>query len=366
MFSAADHAYMSQALQLAEKGLYSTSPNPRVGCLIVRDDRVIGRGWHEKTGCAHAETRALDSVTTLTGSTDVRSATVYLTLEPCSHYGHTPPCVDALIRAGVARVVMAMQDPDPRVAGKGAALLRQAGIAAETGLMEDQAGTLNAGFVSRMVRKRPWVRTKIAASLDGKTALNNGVSQWITGEAARRDGHHFRACSCAILTSIGTVLADNPALDVRHVVTDRQPLRVIVDSKLRISPAARVLRGEGEVIFTASSNEEKIRALQDKGARPVVLPDGHGRVDLVQMMQSLAELRINEVLVEAGSGLNGALAQAGLIDEWLIYLAPHLMGDVAQGMLQFPELADMSGRTRLDIRDVRFVGQDIRIIARPA
>ena len=358
---------MSQALQLAEKGLYSTSPNPRVGCVIVRNDRVIGRGWHEKTGQAHAETNALDSVKNLTGSDDVRSATVYLTLEPCSHYGHTPPCVDALIRAGVARVVMAMQDPDPRVAGKGVALLKQAGIKAQTGLMEDQASALNTGFISRMVRKRPWVRTKIAASLDGRTALNNGVSQWITGEAARRDGHHYRACSCAILTGIGTVLADNPALDVRHVTTARQPLRIIVDTKLQISPAARVLRGEGELIFTTSQDEEKIRALQDRGARPVLLRDGKDeRVNLVKMMQMLAELQINEVLVEAGSRLNGALTQAGLIDEWLVYLAPHLIGDVAQGMLRLPELADMSGGAKLDFRDVRFVGQDIRIIARSA
>lgn len=357
---------MSQALQLAEKGLYTTSPNPRVGCLIVRHDRVIGRGWHEKTGWAHAETNALDSVKNLTGSDDVRSATVYLTLEPCSHYGHTPPCADALVRAGVARVVIAMQDPDPRVAGKGVALLKQAGVEVQTGLMEDQAGALNAGFVSRMVRKRPWVRTKIAASLDGRTALSNSVSQWITGEAARRDGHHYRACSCAILTGIGTVLADNPVLDVRHVTTTRQPLRIIVDAKLQISPAASVLRGEGELIFTASEDEEKIRVLQDRGARPIVLPDGNGRVNLVQMMRMLAELQINEVLVEAGSRLNGALAQAGLIDEWLFYMAPHLIGEAAQGMLRLPELAEMSGRMKLDFRDVRFVGQDIRIIARPA
>ena len=271
MFSSSDHAYMAQALRLAEQGLYTTSPNPRVGCVIVRDGQVIGSGWHERAGQPHAEINALNAAGT--AALSVQGATVYLTLEPCSHHGRTPPCVEALIKAGVARVVAAMQDPNPLVAGKGFALLQQAGIETQCGLMEAEANALNPGFVSRMTRKRPWVRMKIAASLDGKTALNNGASQWITGEAARRDGHRFRARSCAILTGIGTVLADDPQLGVRHVETTRQPLRVVVDSRLEIPINAKLLRGEGELIFTATDSE-KIKALRDRGARPSCHPRG--------------------------------------------------------------------------------------------
>ena len=352
---------MAQALRLAEQGLYTTSPNPRVGCVIVRDGQVIGSGWHERAGQPHAEINALNAA-----GTAVQGATVYLTLEPCSHHGRTPPCVEALIKAGVARVVAAMQDPNPLVAGKGFAWLQQAGIETQCGLMEAEANALNIGFVSRMTRKRPWVRMKIAASLDGKTALNNGASQWITGEAARRDGHRFRARSCAILTGIGTVLADDPQLGVRHVETTRQPLRVVVDSRLEIPINAKLLRGEGELIFTAVDSEEKIKALRDKGARPMVLPDtsAPGKVDLAKMMQQLADFEINEVLVEAGFRLNGALIKAGLVDELVIYLAPHLLGDVARGMLNLPELTDLADRQELKIQDLRMLGQDVRIIAR--
>ena len=335
------------------------SPNPRVGCVIVRDGNVVGSGWHERAGQAHAEINALNVAGAAT-----RGATVYLTLEPCSHHGRTPPCAEALIKAGVTRVVMAMQDPNPLVAGGGCALLQQAGIKVQTGLMEAEASALNIGFITRMTHKRPWVRMKIAASLDGKTALNNGTSHWITVEAARRDGHRWRARSCAVLTGIGTVLADDPQLTVRHVETARQPLRVVVDSRLEIPLDARILCGEGELIFTATASEGKIKVLSDAGAHTIVLPDENGKVDLVRMMQTLADHEINEVLVEAGARLNGALIQAGLVDELVIYLAPCLLGDAAQSMLNLPELTDLTGKRALKIEDLRMLGTDIRIIAR--
>lgn len=359
MFSSTDHARMSQALQLAEKGLYGATPNPRVGCVIVRDGKVVGSGWHERAGQPHAEINALN----IAGPA-ARGATAYVTLEPCSHHGRTPPCAEALIKAGIARLVTAMEDPNPLVAGDGHALLKQAGIEVQTGLMEAEAKTLNIGFVARMTRKRPWVRMKIAASLDGKTALNNGTSQWITSEAARRDGHRLRACSCAVLTGIGTVLADDPQLVVRHVETFRQPLRVVVDTRLDIPVDARLLRGEGELIFTATASEGKIIALRDIGAHSVVMADEKGNVDLVGMMQKLADFEINEVLVEAGCKLNGSLVNAGLVDELVIYLAPHLIGDAARGMLKLPELTDLAKKRALAIHDLRMVGPDIRLIAR--
>ena len=359
MFSSADHAYMALALQLAEKGLYSTSPNPRVGCVIVRDDHMVGSGWHERAGQPHAEINALN-----VAGTAAQGSTAYVTLEPCSHHGRTPPCTEALIKAGIARLVAAMQDPNPLVAGGGCALLKQAGIEVETGLMEAEAKALNIGFVTRLTRKRPWVRMKIAASLDGKTALNNGASQWITGEAARRDGHRLRARSCAVLTGIGTVLADDPQLIVRHVTTTRQPLRVVVDSHLEIPVDARVLRGGGELIITATPSEEKIAAIRNVGAHAIVLPDENDNVDLVKMMQILADFDINEVLVEAGGKLNGALINAGLVDELVIYLAPYLIGDAARSMLNLPELTDLAEKRALKIYDLRTVGPDIRIIAR--
>ena len=359
MFSSSDHAYMSLALRLAEKGLYSTSPNPRVGCVIVNDDHIVGSGWHERAGQPHAEINALN-----VAGAAAQGSTAYVTLEPCGHHGRTPPCAEALIKAGIARVVAAMQDPNPLVAGNGCALLKQAGIEVETGLMEAEAKALNIGFVARMTRKRPWVRMKIAASLDGKTALNNGASQWITGKPARRDGHRLRARSCAVLTGIGTVLADNPQLTVRHVKTTRQPLRVVVDSHLEIPVDARVLRDEGELIFTATDSEEKIVALRDVGARAIVLPDENDNVDLVKMMQTLADFEINEVLVEAGGKLNGALIHAGLVDELVVYLAPYLIGGAARSMLNLPELRDLAEKRPLKIYDLRTVGPDIRVIAR--
>jgi diaminohydroxyphosphoribosylaminopyrimidine deaminase/5-amino-6-(5-phosphoribosylamino)uracil reductase len=357
-FSPADHAYMAQALQLAEKGLYSTSPNPRVGCVIVHGGEVVGRGWHERAGGPHAEINALAGA-----GSRARGAVAYVTLEPCSHHGRTPPCAEALIKAGIARLIMAMEDPNPLVAGKGSALLRQAGVEVQAGLMEAQAQKLNVGFVSRMTRGRPWVRLKIAASLDGKTALNNGASQWITDEPARRDGHRLRARSCAILTGIGTVLADDPELNVRHIETSRQPLRVIVDSRLRIPLDSKVLRGEQALIFTASDCQEKTTALRDMGASVIRLPDADGKLDLAKMMQALAGLEINELLLEAGAGLNGALISAALVDELVIYLAPYFLGDAARGMVQLPELAFLEEKRALAIHEVRAIGADMRISA---
>ena len=359
MFSSDDHAYMSQALQLAEKGLYSTSPNPRVGCVIVRDGKIAGSGWHVQTGQPHAEINALN----IAGGA-AQGATVYLTLEPCSHYGRTHPCAEALIRAKVAKVIIAMQDPNPLVAGKGTSLLKQSGINVLVGLMGEWAKDLNVGFVSRMTNNRPWVRMKIAASLDGKTALNNGVSQWITGEAARHDGHRFRARSCAVLTGIGTVLEDDPQLSVRFIETPRQPLRIIIDSRLKIPTTARVLRGEGELIFTTTDNKERISALKEVGAHPIILPNEKGKIDLAGLMQILADFEINELLVEAGNRLSGAFIREGLVDELIIYLAPHLIGNRAMGMLQLPELTDLSEKYNLKIKDLRMVGKDIRIMSR--
>lgn len=359
MFSSDDHAYMSQALQLAEKGLYSTSPNPRVGCVIVRDGKIAGSGWHVQTGQPHAEINALN----IAGGA-AQGATVYLTLEPCSHYGRTHPCAEALIRAKVAKVIIAMQDPNPLVAGKGASLLKQSGINVLVGLMGEWAKDLNVGFVSRMINNRPWVRMKIAASLDGKTALNNGVSQWITGEAARHDGHRFRARSCAVLTGIGTVLEDDPQLSVRFIETPRQPLRIIIDSQLKIPTTAKVLRGEGELIFTTTDNKERISALKEAGARPIILPSEKGKIDLAGLMQILADFEINELLVEAGNRLSSAFIREGLVDELIIYLAPHLIGNRAMGMLQLPELTDLSEKYNLKIKDLRMVGEDIRIMSR--
>ena len=361
MFSASDYAYMAQALRLAHQGLYSTSPNPRVGCVLVRDGRVVGDGWHERAGAPHAEINAL----TAAGDA-ARGATAYVTLEPCSHHGRTPPCTDALIKAGIARLVAAMEDPNPLVSGGGCAKLQAAGVEVQTGLMVSEARTLNIGFIARMSRERPWVRAKIAASLDGKTALNNGASQWITSEAARCDGHRLRARSCAILTGVGSVLADNPRLTVRHLETARQPLRVVVDSRLEIPVDAKLLRGDGELIFTAAASEGTIGALRDVGARVIVLPGENDQVDLTAMMRKLAEFEINEVLVEAGSRLNGALIAAGLVDELVIYLAPYLIGDAARGMLKLPELADLKAKRALLIEDMRMVGPDIRITARLA
>lgn len=360
--NADDSQWMARALQLAERGLYTTSPNPRVGCVLVRDGTMLGEGYTQPAGKNHAEVEALADARTR--GVDVRGATAYVSLEPCSHFGRTPPCADALIAAKIRRVVAAMQDPNPLVAGLGLQKLRAAGIEVECGLMEAAARELNIGFISRMTRGLPWVRSKIAASLDGRTALANGASQWITGEAARRDVQHWRARSCAVLTGIGTVLADDPQLNVREIELERQPLRVVLDSELRISSKARILQGGKTLIYTASPDAARLHALQTSGAEVQVLPGAHGQVDLLAVLRDLAQRGNNEVLVEAGSRLNGALFKAGLADELLLYLAPQLLGDAARGLATLGELTQLEQRVDLHWQDLRQVGNDLRIVAR--
>jgi len=351
---------MSHALRLAEKGLFTTSPNPRVGCVIVNGGKVVGTGWHERVGEPHAEIYALQEAGDL-----ARGATVYVTLEPCSHHGRTPPCVDALIRAGVCKVVMAMDDPNPHVNGQGKERLQKAGIEIQTGLLADEAKQLNIGFVSRMRHGRPWVRTKIATSLDGRTALKNGKSQWITSESARQDGHKWRARSCAILTGISSVRKDDPQLTVRYIETSRQPIRIVVDSNLEIPLQAKLLQNADTTwIYTVQTNKEKIHRLEDIGAHIVVLPDSVGKVDLKAMMVKLAEAGINELLVEAGPVLNGALVTAGLVDEIVFYFAPSLLGNSAQAMVAMPEITDLSEKYDLQMTDIRKIGVDIRLMAK--
>ncbi len=351
---------MARALELARRGLYTATPNPRVGCVLVRDGAVVGEGWHERAGEPHAEVHALREA-----GDRARGATVYVTLEPCAHQGRTPPCCEALIAAGVSRVIAAMQDPNPLVAGKGLGLLRASNVAVDTGVMEPAARELNIGFVSRMTRGRPWVRLKVAASLDGKTALLNGQSRWITGAEARRDGHAWRAQACAILTGIGTVKDDNPLLTVRDVETTRQPLRVVVDSRLETLPEAKVV-GAGTLIAGAEYRAERAQALEARGAEIMVLPNVKGKVELADLMLELGRRGINELHVEAGHKLNGSLLNEGLVDELLIYLAPSVIGDAAQGMFHLPELKALPERPTLDIVDVRQIGPDIRIMARVA
>ena len=359
-FSADDFQFMARALRLAERGLYTTTPNPRVGCVFVKDGRIVGEGWHERAGGPHAEVVAL----TAAGS-NAQGATAYVSLEPCSHHGRTPPCADALIAAKVARAVAAMQDPNPQVAGSGLRRLREAGIQVEAGILETEARELNIGFVSRMTRGRPWMRVNIAASLDGKTALKNKVSQWITGADARRDGHHWRARSCAVMTGIGTLADDDPRLTVRDVASPRQPLRVVVDSRLRITPEARILEGGGVLVATATRHEDKNRSLRKKGAEVVVLPNAEQKVDLLELAKYLAGRGVNEVLVEAGLNLNSALLRAGVVDELLMYLAPHMLGEAARGIFDLGELTEMNKRLQLNIQETRMIGSDLRILARP-
>lgn len=359
-FTAVDHGMMARALQLAENGLWTTSPNPRVGCVLVRDGWIVGEGWHEKAGEPHAEVHALRAA-----GPKARGATAYVTLEPCSHHGRTPPCAEALIAAGVSRVVAAMSDPNPLVAGQGLALLQAAGIETASGLLENEARELNIGFVSRMTRGRPWLRLKTAASLDGKTALSNGVSQWITGPEARRDGHRWRARACAILTGIGTVRDDDPQLNVRDVQTPRQPLRVVVDSKLETPLTARILDGGPVLIAGAVDDAERKAALTKAGAEVLILPNAQGKVELKDLLEELGRRGINEVHAEAGFKLNGSLLREGLVDELLLYLAPCLIGHAANGLFNLPELASLDGKQRLQIRDLRQIGADIRVLARP-
>jgi len=359
--SAADARFMARALQLARRGLYTTDPNPRVGCVIVKDGQIIGEGWHERAGQPHAEINALNQV----GQQHARRAGVYLTLEPCCHYGRTPPCTDALVKAGVGRVVAAMRDPNPQVAGKGLQELERHGIRVDAGLMESEAVALNPGFISRMKRGRPYVRVKLAASLDGRTAKADGESKWITGEAARADVQKWRARSSAILTGVSTVLADDPSLNVRSMHIGRQPMRVVVDSRLRMPPASRMLRIDGKTLVVTANEDMKLaEALKRAGADVAPMSTAQKTVDLDALMKHLAWLEVNEVLVEAGATLCGALLRANLVDELVLYCAPYIMGNNERGMFALPPLARMADRVQLEIQDVRALGQDWRVIAK--
>jgi diaminohydroxyphosphoribosylaminopyrimidine deaminase/5-amino-6-(5-phosphoribosylamino)uracil reductase len=356
-----DHDAMRLALDWAAKGMYTTAPNPRVGCVIVKNGAVIGAGHTQPPGQAHAEVQALRDAAAR--GHDVKGATVYVTLEPCSHYGRTPPCADALVAAGVARVVAAVSDPNPLVAGQGFATLEAAGIATACGVLEDAAREINIGFFSRMQRGKPWVRMKAAASLDGKTALYNGKSQWITSPEARADGHLWRARACAILSGIGTVRVDNPQLNVRGVDTPRQPIRIVVDRDLELDPGARVLEGGGTLVIAARRDPEKEAALVDRGAEIIFLPNRHGKVDLPALMLELGRRQINELHLESGFKLNGSLIREACVDELLLYLAPSLLGD-ARGLFELPAIEDLSERRHLVFHEANMIGPDLRILAR--
>lgn len=352
---------MRAALAQAQQSLYITTPNPRVGCVIVRDGEVIAEGHTQPAGFAHAEAHALQHAAQ--NGVAVRGATVYVTLEPCSHHGRTPPCADALIAAGVARVVVATEDPNPLVGGQGIARLRAAGIAVEVGVLADEAREMNIGFLYRMQQGRPWVRMKIAASLDGGTALQNGDSQWITSSPARDDGHAWRARACAVLTGIGTVQQDDPQMTVRAVDTPRQPRRIIVDSRLEISPQAKILQGGGSWVVAAMDVPERAAQLRADGHEVIMLPNDEGKVDLAELMRELGRRQINELHIEAGFKLNGSLLRAGVVDELLLYVAPCLLGP-AQGIARLPVLEHLSDRLSVRFHQVEQVGPDLRILAR--
>ena len=358
---------MHQALDLARQALFLSNPNPRVGCVLVSaQGEVIGQGFTQQAGGPHAEVMALRDAAAK--GHNIQGATAYVTLEPCSHTGRTGPCCNALIEAGITKVVGAITDPNPQVAGQGFAKLRAAGVKVE---MDDTAGLasreLNIGFFSRMVRGTPWVRVKAATSLDGVTALHNGQSQWITGPEARADGHAWRARACAVLTGIGTVLEDNPRLNVREVETPRQPKIVVVDSKLDIPLDAHVLKApSGCTIYTSSSDQRKTGALQALGATVIALPNAHGKVDLAAMLRDLGARGTNELHVEAGFKLNGSLLREGLVDELLLYMAPKLLGTQGMGLANFGPLDALSQATALQLHNVRQVGNDLRIVARVA
>jgi len=362
MSSVADYQYLARAIELARRGLYTTDPNPRVGCVVVKQGRVLGEGWHERAGGPHAERVALAAA-----GPAARGAMAFVTLEPCNHTARTGPCTDALIEAGIARVVCAGLDPNPRVSGRGARVLEEAGIQVDVGVLADAAATLNPGYLSRMTRGRPYVRSKLAVSLDGRTALADGESQWITGRDARADAHRWRARSSAILTGIGTVLADDPALDARlGDVAVTQPARVIIDTQLRTPPGAKTLSRPGEVIiFTTQPDVERAGPLAGAGAR-IQAVSGNPQCDLTEVLDRLGRLEINEVWVEAGETLNGALVAAGLMDELVIYMAPDVLGRDARGMFALAPLQDLAQRPRFAYQDVRRVGADLRIIARPS
>ncbi len=362
MYSDSDRGHMSRALALANKGLYTTTPNPRVGCVIVKDGQVVGEGWHRRTGEPHAEILALAQA-----GGKARGAVVYVTLEPCSHQGRTPPCTDILTEAKVARVIAAMEDPNPLVNGQGLVRLRAAGIDVRCGLMEQEAVELNIGFVSRMTRGTPWARLKVAASLDGITALPDGRSKWITSAEARADGHRWRARACAILTGIGTVKSDNPHLTVRDEPTSRQPVKVLIDSRLEVNSAAEIFHDSEVLVFHAlpadSVQHDRLARLQDAGCELVSLPDPNGKVNLAAAMSELGRREFNEVHIEAGHKLNGSLIAAGCVDELLLYLAPSLLGQ-GQQLFNLPAVADLESRVRLSWLDVERIAGDLRLRAR--
>jgi len=366
MFS--DDYYMAQAINLAKKGWYSTQPNPRVGCVIVRDTKVIAQGWHQTAGQGHAEVNALAQIPV--GET-AQGATAYVTLEPCSHFGKTPPCSNALIEAGIKRVVVAMVDPNPLVAGNGIKRLQEHGLEVRSAVLENEARALNPGFIQRMEIQRPKIRCKMAMSLDGRTAMANGESQWITGKNAREDVQRLRAESSAILTGIGTVLVDDPSMNVRSerfIDCARQPERMVLDTRLQMSPQAKMLGLQGETIILTGQNccsQERVQLLESKGAQVQLLPLEQKRISLAAVMPVLAQRQYNDVLLEAGATLTGAMLAAGLVDELIIYMAPHLMGSEARGLFNLPGLDSMAERINLTIQDIRAVGHDVRITAIP-
>ncbi|RIQ55870.1 bifunctional diaminohydroxyphosphoribosylaminopyrimidine deaminase/5-amino-6-(5-phosphoribosylamino)uracil reductase RibD [Bordetella avium] len=362
MSDSQDIYWMQRALGLAREVLYTTTPNPRVGCVIVRDGQILGEGATQPPGGGHAEVMALRAARA--AGHDLAGATVYVTLEPCSHFGRTPPCVDALVAAAPARVVVALGDPNPRVSGQGFARLRAAGVEVSSGVCEEEALALNPGFVARMSRGTPWLWLKLAASLDGRSALHNGLSQWITGEAARADGHAWRARADLVLTGLGTIVHDDPQLNVRAVSTPRQPRRGVVDGQFRVPEDARLFDGEPVWVFTARQDHAKAERLASRNVEVVCLPDASGEhVDLPGMMRWLGAHECNEVHVEAGAGLSGALLAADCVDELLVYLAPVLLGDAA-GMVRLPVLERLDAARRYAFTDLVRVGEDVRLQAR--
>jgi diaminohydroxyphosphoribosylaminopyrimidine deaminase/5-amino-6-(5-phosphoribosylamino)uracil reductase len=353
--------HMSRALELARRGLWTTDPNPRVGCVLAHGERIVGEGWHEFAGGPHAEVVALAAA-----GEAARGATAWVTLEPCCHHGRTPPCSDALIAAGIGRVVYAMRDPNPRVDGGGAARLAAAGIAVEGGVLERESTELNPGFIARMTRGRPWVTVKLAASLDGGTALPGGESRWITGEAAREDVQHLRARSSAVMTGSGTVLADDPRLDVRLPGATRQPLRVVLDSRLRTPPSARILAPPGQALILCSELDEvRAEALRAAGAEVVTVAVRAGNVDLEAALSLLAARQVNELLVECGAGLAGAFLTSGLVDELLLYVAPTLLGRGSRALADIDSPASMAERLEFAIVGHEDVGGDLLMRLRP-
>lgn len=357
--SMSDAGFMARALELARNGRYTTDPNPRVGCVLVKDGKIIAEGWHYRAGQAHAE---VDALAKLADPEQAKGATAYVTLEPCSHYGRTGPCSDALIAAGIARVVVAMQDPNPLVAGDGLRKLLAAGVEVSCGLLQTDAEALNRGFIKRMTCGLPYVRSKLAMSVDGRTALANGQSQWITSSQSRQDVQLFRAESGAILTGVSTVLADDPSLNARVDFEVKQPVRVVLDSSLRMPLNAKMLQLPGETwVVTCCDDPAKRQPLQQAGCQVFQVAANDGRVDLAKAFELLADLQINHVWVEAGASLNGALLETGLVDEWLIYIAPCVLGDQARGLFQFAELQSMADKKNFHIHEFRQVGPDLRL-----